>query len=205
MNIPTMLYGNYNDVLKRIKILKKECKSDVGLLSEKINLFELQQVNQGDLIIMEDNYTMRKVNNSFFPFAFSNVILFEQEINISPIVTWYKNIALTEAWLLLTLIANCSPTKYLFNKPYSIKVLDAVVKHWEELLSPGTVYLNELEHCFTNKTYINYTDGQYFWKQNFYFKKLLFHAGVSSEVLNDENTFKNFNEKWDKLKSLIST
>jgi hypothetical protein len=207
MNIPTILYGNYNDVLKQVKALKKECKNDFELLSSKINSLELRHVNEGDLVIMGDDYITRKVNNSFFPCAFSNVILYDQICcgeEISPIATWYKDIVLTKPWLLITLIAQCSHTKYLFDKVYSIKVLDAVVKNWKELLSSGTVYLNNYEHCFTDKMYISHTDGQYFWKQNLYFKKLLLHAEVSPEVLNDEDTLKNFNKNWDKLKNLFS-
>ncbi len=100
--IPEVLFGRYNEVLKRLKILKEKYKNNISnilIIEEK-----MKAVSCVDLIVMTDNYISRKIKEAFFPFVFVDVLLFEECRNSSSIVKWYKNIATSRPWLLFIFI-----------------------------------------------------------------------------------------------------
>jgi len=185
MNIPMLLHGNYNDVFKKVRKLKKICKDDTDLISFHIEELEERNVRQDELIVMLDGYISRSIKCSYFPFVFPSVFLFEKGID-SPIVKWYKEKALEKPWLLLSLIADCYSTMRLFDKNYSIKVLNSLMKFWTDLTSVGSIYINDIVHCLATKSTIEIGDGLHLWEKSLMFKRILLKAGFNKEDLNSD-------------------
>jgi len=186
MVLPLLLHGNYNDVLKKVNKLKKDCKGNIELLSSQIEKLEMCNVRQDDLIIMVDGYVTRRIRNSFFPFAFPNVFLFEESIKSSEIVNWYKEEALKKAWMFLSLIARCSPTQYLFDENYTKSILNSLINFWLDLTSVGAVYINNIEHCLRTKSTIDNGDGLYLWEKAVVFKRIFQLLGYNKEDLDSD-------------------
>jgi len=213
MKLPLFLYGNYNDTLKNTRELIKECKNKkeeeiekkIKNLTIKLDNLDYRNVKQDDLIVLYDSYSTRKISNAFFPGCFSNMLLFEESIKTSKIVSWYKEIALTKPWILLSLISDLSTTQFLLDKLYSIKILDALVLFWNELINTGSIYLNNTEEIFAERfpAKIDSKDGQNFWYNNLCLKKILFSAGISLEEINNNSIYLNFPVFWKESKKML--
>jgi len=191
MVLPLLLYGNYNDILKKVNKLKKDCKGDIELISSRVEKLEMCNVRQDNMIIMVDGYVTRRVKNAFFPFAFPNVFLFEESIKSSEIVKWYKEEALKNSWMFLSLIANCHPTQYFFIKDYTTKsyttsILNSLINFWVDLTSVGAVYINNIEHCLRTKSTIENGDGLHLWEKSLVFKRIFRLIGYNKEDLDSD-------------------
>jgi hypothetical protein len=186
MVLPLLLHGNYNEVLKKVNKLKKDCKGDIELITSRIEKLEMCNIRQEDMIIMVDGYVTRRVRNSFFPFAFPNVFLFEERIKCSEIVKWYKEEALKKEWMFLSLITRCSPTQYLFDNIYTKYVLKSLINFWVDLTSVGAVYINNIEHCLMTKNTIENSDGLNLWEKSLVFKRMFRLIGFNEEDVDSD-------------------
>lgn len=190
--MPTFLYGTYNEVIKKNKSICKAIYKTEDLYKLNILTLDQRSVCPEDVIVMTNSYPTRKIPNAFFPFVFSEELLFEESLKTSPLVSWYKEISLTQPWLLLSLVADTCSTQFLFDKLFSIRVLDTIALFWNELISPGKVYFNNLE----------YGKPLFFWQKNMYFLKLLAIAGIDKI---DDESLSNFDVLWHSLKNSINT
>jgi hypothetical protein len=187
MNIPLFLYGNYNDVLKNVRKLRKICKDDISLISSQIKKLEMRNVEKNDLIVMVDGYPSRTIKSSFFPFVLPSVFLFEESIMDSPIVKWYKEEALNNSWMFLSLLAYDSNINFFFDKDYLNRVLNTLLNYWIELISVGSIYINNIGHCFMKKTTIgDPDDGLHLWEKSLVCKRILRLIGFSEQDVNSD-------------------
>ncbi len=202
--IPEVLFGRYNEVLKRLKILKEKYKNNISnilIIEEK-----MKAVSCVDLIVMTDNYISRKIKEAFFPFVFVDVLLFEECRNSSSIVKWYKNIATSRPWLLLSLLSDAHSNQDLLlcGKEYAIHILDSLFVFWDTIVSPGEVFYNSLLKVNDNGINMFTTHPFLFWQNNIGLKKVFYQLGVNIG-LDLEDILSNFKIMWPVIKQKIQS
>jgi hypothetical protein len=211
MEIPSILYGNYNDVLKKIRKIRKQFKKiysdewdcdedDWHRFSAYIERLEMNQVMNTDLIIMDDSFTTRKISSAFFPSVFPNVLLFEESIDNSPIIKWYKEAALKNPWLFLSLIADGGCKRLLFDKEYAFKTLESLKTFWSYLTSEGPIYVNSIMSCLETKDTIKSGDGLFLWEQSLILRYIFCKVGVDKDDVNTNDKIYNLVITWDNIK-----
>ena len=109
MKIPGILFGTYNEVLKRLRPLKNHNIIFMKNFIKKIQAPDkMIEVTEDTPIVMVDGYPTRGAPNAFFPSVLSDYILYE-EVYTSDVVSWYMKKAVENSWLMLTaLVADSS-------------------------------------------------------------------------------------------------
>ncbi|UTC65663.1 hypothetical protein E4O00_06185 [Treponema sp. OMZ 788] len=147
MKIPSILFGSYNEVVKRLRPLKNHNIVFMKNFIKKIQAPDkMMEVTEDTPIVMVDEYTTRAVPNAFFPSVLSDYILYE-EVYTSDVVSWYMKKAVENSWLILTAVANSYSVIRLyhhFHNKFQIRLLNALEKYWDELVSVGFCYYNDV-------------------------------------------------------------
>lgn len=89
MKIPGILFGSYNEVIKRLRPLKNH---NIVFMKNFINEIQapdkMMEVTEDTPIVLDDVYATRGIPNAFFPSVLSDYILYE-EVYTSDVVSWY--------------------------------------------------------------------------------------------------------------------
>lgn len=192
MFVPEFFYGNFSDIEKRLKTIRSKTKTleNVKLLFERIN-------NSSDDSILHDDYVISlcdidlgmKMVNAYYPFAFSNYIMFEED-NDSDISKWYKEKTLECKWCQITSLTTNSLVQFLYSdKQYSRQLGDSICSNWDFYLSLGERF------CFI-PNFEKMDNHYYFWENNLALCKLI--ASVVGKDLISRKDLEYFPEVWEK-------
>ncbi|MGF7110058.1 hypothetical protein [Treponema pedis] len=189
MKIPSILFGTYNEVLKRLRPLKNHNIVFMKNFIKKIQTPEkMMDVTEDTPIVMVDGYSTRGVPNAFFPSVLSDYILHD-EVYTSDVVSWYMKKAVSNSWLMLTALTADSSVSLLyrhFHNKFQIRLLNGLEKYWDELVSVGCCYYNDtLDFCNNKK--------RLFFEKNFALLK------ISSMVMHISD-MEHIIENWKKFK-----
>ncbi|UTC66239.1 MULTISPECIES: hypothetical protein [unclassified Treponema] len=154
MKIPSILFGSYNEVIKRLRPLKNHNIVFMKNFIKKIQAPDkMMEVTEDTPIVMVDGYPTRAVPNAFFPSVLSDYILYD-EVYTSDVVSWYMKKAVENSWLMLTALVADSSVSLLyrhFHNKFQIRLLNGLEKHWDELVSVGYCYYNDTLGFCNNK------------------------------------------------------
>ncbi|MEL5719964.1 MAG: hypothetical protein P1P59_02405 [Treponemataceae bacterium] len=189
MKIPSILFGTYDEVRKRLRPLKNH---NIVFMKNFINEIQapdkMMEVTEDTPIVLDDGYATRGIPNAFFPSVLSDYILYE-EVYTSDVVSWYMKKAVENSWLILTALVSGAEVLFLyhyFHNKFQIQLLNALEKYWDELVGVGRCYYNSTL-CFYNN------QKQLFFEDNFMLLK------ISSTVMHTRDT-ENIIENWKKFK-----
>ena len=191
MKIPGILFGSYNEVIKRLRPLKNH---NIVFMKNFINEIQapdkMMEVTEDTPIVLDDVYATRGIPNAFFPSVLSDYILYE-EVYTSDVVSWYMKKAVENSWLILTALVSGAEVLFLyhhFHNKFQIQLLNALEKYWDELVGVGRCYYNSTSYFYNN-------EKRLFFENNFMLSKM------SSMVMGIRiNNTENMIENWKKFK-----
>ena len=189
MKIPGILFGTYNEVLKRLRPLKNHNIIFMKNFIKKIQAPDkMIEVTEDTPIVMVDGYPTRGAPNAFFPSVLSDYILYE-EVYTSDVVSWYMKKAVENSWLMLTALVADSSVSLLyrhFHNKFQVRLLNGLEKYWDELVRVGYCYYNDTLGFCNNKKRL-------FFEKNY---SLLQISGIVMHINNSEHIIEN----WKKFK-----
>lgn len=200
MDIPNILFGGYNDILKKLRSLKypRAIGKNVTAFFDKITKPEnMMLVTSESTIIMEDGGLKRNLKNSFFPFLFSDYLFGCAD---SELKHWYMEKALQIPWCQLSMMASNTTASLLFNdnKEYSRLFLDSVCSRWDKYMELGRVFYFCDDYIQEPSGLIHiYREKKFFSENNYALNRMIFEATGLEET---HRAFENFPVYWESVK-----
>lgn len=192
MFVPEFFYGKFSDVEKKLKSIRSKRKTleNVKLLYEKINSTLDDSILHDDYVIaLCDDYLGMKMKNAYYPFAFSNYIMFEEDDD-SDISKWYKEKTLECKWCQITALTTNSLAQFLYyDKEYSRQLGDSICSNWDFYMSLGERF------CFV-PIFQKMNNHYYFWENNLALCKLI--VSVAGKDFISLEDLEHFPEIWKK-------